>query len=83
MSRSPSAEGASGQHAAVGVSGPDGKPRRSLPLPLFDLMKGVDGTQMQLDLQVGHLFQLKAFLLPGQSRKKYQLRPEERRFHHF
>lgn len=52
-------------------------------LSLFDLMKGVDSTWMQLHLQVGHLFQLRAFLLPGQSHEKYQLCSKERRSHHF
>lgn len=47
-------------------------------------MKGVEGTRVQLHLQVGHLFQLRAFpVARGQSHEKYQLCLEERPSHHF
>lgn len=49
MSTPLSVEGPSGQRAVVGVSGPDGKTTlQHFSLSLFNLMKGVDGTRMQL-----------------------------------
>lgn len=71
MSTQPSAEGHSGPHTEVGVSGPREKSRLCRRSLLLDLIKGVESTQMQLELQAGHLFQLRASLLPGQSQRKY------------